>query len=725
MFQTCELNTRSYRGGGALKVIDLAHGGAVKTLVDAGKTGMTRDPDVYFDGSKIIFSMRRDITDNYHLYEVNADGSGLKQLTSAKGVFDIDPCYLPDEHIVFSSSREPKYCFCNRHIMGNLFRMEKDGANIHQIGGNTLFEGHPNLMPDGRILYDRWEYVDRNFGDAQGLWVVNPDGTQHGIYWGNNTGSPGAKLEGRILPDGLCLCIFAACHDRPWGALAIVDRSKGVDGRAPVVRTWPAEAVKWVGDGDFDSFWRARPRYEDPYPLSEKYFLVARAVGNSEETAITLVDVFGNELELYREAPGCFDPMPLGRRPRPPVIPVRRTYTDAPGKFYIQDVYVGTHMQGVNRGDVKYLRVVESGEKRSWSPQGWIGQYGYAPGSHWPPVNWADLGNKRVLGTVPVESDGSAYFECPSRGFVFFQLLDRNGRLIQTMRSGTMIQPGELQGCIGCHEDRIKQAPVNNNPIALLKPAHKLDGWHGASRFFSYMRDVQPVFDRHCVKCHDFGKPAGQKLLLCGDRSMTFAASYKALFLKHAINCLGTGKAPILQPYTWGSTRSPIIERLDKGHQGIKLAPDEMDALVTWIDLNGPYYPTYDCAYPNNLAGRCPLDNNQVARLGKLVGLEFRRFIGYGANRGALVSFDRPELSTCLSGLPKNSTEYKEALAIIQAGQVQLKAHPEADREGFVPAANALNREKFYEERRQIELKNRQAILKGEKVYDEQRKQNP
>ena len=290
---------------------------------------------------------------------------------------------------------------------------------------------------------------------------------------------------------------------------------------------------------------------------------------------------------------------------------------------------------------------------------------------------------------------------------------------------GTMIQPGELQGCIGCHEDRIKQAPVNNNPIALLKPAHKLDGWHGASRFFSYMRDVQPVFDRHCVKCHDFGKPAGQKLLLCGDRSMTFAASYKALFLKHAINCLGTGKAPILQPYTWGSTRSPIIERLDKGHQGIKLAPDEMDALVTWIDLNGPYYPTYDCAYPNNLAGRCPLDNNQVARLGKLVGLEFRRFIGYGANRGALVSFDRPELSPCLSGLPKNSTEYKEALAIIQAGQVQLKAHPEADREGFVPAANALNREKFYEERRQIELKNRQAILKGEKVYDEQRKQNP
>ena len=156
MFQTGEINTSKFQGGGALRVIDFAKGGTVRTLVDAGKEGVARDPEVYFDGSKVLFSMRRNIKVDYHLYEVQADGSGLRQLTSAPGVFDINPFYLPDNAIAFTSSREPKYCMCNRHIMGNLYRMEADGANIVQIGKNTLFEGHGSLLPDGRILYDRW-----------------------------------------------------------------------------------------------------------------------------------------------------------------------------------------------------------------------------------------------------------------------------------------------------------------------------------------------------------------------------------------------------------------------------------------------------------------------------------------------------------------------------------------------------------------------------------------
>jgi hypothetical protein len=726
MFQTGECNTGSYRGGGALKVLDLAAGGAVRTLVDPGRDGMVRDPDVYFDGHKVIFSMRRDIRDNYHLYEVNADpsaqpgagGSGLRQLTSAPGVFDIDPIYLPDESVVFSSSRDPKYCFCNKHIMGNLFRMEADGANIHQIGGNTLFEGHPNLMPDGRILYDRWEYVDRNFGDAQGLWTVNPDGTQHAVYYGNNTESPGAKLDGRILPNGLCLCTFTACHDRPWGALALLDRSKGVDGREPVLRTWPRLAADLVGPGEFDRIGGVRPRYEDAYPLNDKYFLAARCTGGNEQTAIVLLDIFGNEIELYAELPGCYDPMPLGQRPPPPVIPVRRVYTNAPGRIYVQDVYVGTHMEGVKRGDVKSLRVVESGEKRSWNAEPWTGQYGYAPGTQWPPVNWGDLGNKRVLGTVPVDADGSAYFECPPHAFVFFQLLDAKGRMIQTMRSGALVQPGELQGCIGCHENRVRQTPVNANPIALQHAAVPLRGWHGRKEFFSYARDVQPVWDRNCIRCHDYGKPAGAKLLLCGDRAMTFSASYKDLFLKHVINCLGTGRAPILQPYAWGSNRSKLVETLDKGHHDVRLTPEEMDTIVTWIDLNGPYYPTYDCAYPENLAGRCPLDNTQVGRLGTLVGLNFKALVNYGSSRGAMVSFDRPEISPCLAALDKASPGYAEALAIIRAGQAQLKAKPEADREGFVPAEQSARRREFLATRQRREAAILDAMATGRKVYD-------
>ncbi|NIP26595.1 MAG: hypothetical protein GWN67_17205, partial [Phycisphaerae bacterium] len=374
MFKTGEINTNSFQGGGALKTIDFAKGGKVTTLIESSK-GLIRDPEVHFNGDKIIFSMRKDITDDYHIYEINADGSGLKQLTSAPGIADFDPLYLPDDTIVFSSTREPKYCMCNRHIMGNLFRMDADGANIHQIAKSTLHEGHAALMPDGRILYDRWEYVDRNFGDAQALWTVNPDGTNHCVYWGNNTWSPGGVIDARPIPGSqTVLSVFSSCHDRPWGALAIIDRRLGVDGRASVVRTWPASAIDMVKEKGpspdrygFDDFKKVKLKYEDPYPLNDKYFLCSRMTGRGELMGIYLVDVFGNELLLHVEQPGCYDPMPLGPQPRPPIIPSRRNFKNEMGYLYVTDVYQGTHMEGVKRGTVKYLRVVESPEKRFWT----------------------------------------------------------------------------------------------------------------------------------------------------------------------------------------------------------------------------------------------------------------------------------------------------------------------------------------------------------------------
>jgi hypothetical protein len=381
MFQTGEINTKSFEGGGALKTIDLAAGGKVKTLIELPE-GIVRDPEVHFDGSRIVFSMRKNIDDDYHIYEINADGSGLKQLTFGKGISDIDPLYLPDDTIVFSSTREPKYCMCARHIMCNLFRMDCDGANIHQIGKNTLHEGHGSLMADGRILYDRWEYVDRNFGDAQGLWTMNPDGTNHAIYWGNNTLAPGGVIDARTIPGTQqVLCIFGSCHDRPWGALTIVERRLGLDGSAPVVRIWPAEAIELIGGIGgtkpvplnykekyaFDNLLPVRPKYEDPYPLSDKYFLCSRMTGDDEQMGIYLVDLYGNEQLLYSEEPGCYDPMPLAPRPRPAIVPSRRDFENRQGTFYVVDVYQGTHMKGVERGQVKYLRVVESPEKRFWT----------------------------------------------------------------------------------------------------------------------------------------------------------------------------------------------------------------------------------------------------------------------------------------------------------------------------------------------------------------------
>jgi len=711
MFQTGEINTGSFRGGGALKTIDFAHGGTVHTLVNAGTDGVARDPDVYFDGGRVLFSMRRNIGDDYHIYEVRTDGSGLRQLTSAPGVFDIDPIYLPDDNIVFTSSREPKYCMCNRHIMGNLYRMEPDGANIVQIGKNTLFEGHGALLPDGRILYDRWEYVDRNFGDAQGLWTMNPDGTSHALWFKNNTGSPGAALEGRPIPGGQqVVCTFSSCHDRPWGALAIVDRSLGIEGRAPVVRTWPADAVKLVNEnGRFDAFKSVSPKYEAPYPLSDKYFLCSRTIGEGEQMGIFLLDVFGNELLLHTEEPGCFNPMPLRARPRPPVLPMRRDFAGGEGFFYVQDVYQGTHMAGVKRGSVKFLRVVEQGEKRSFTAPYWIGQ-----GAEAPAMNWHDFSNKRILGAVPVEEDGSAYFAVPSGRFVHFQLLDENGMMIQSMRSGSTIQSGETQSCVGCHEDRL--APplsVNRTSLALRRKPSTLSGWHGPPRFFNYRTEVQPVFDKACVSCHDFEKDAGKKLNLAGDRGLVFNVSYFDLWSKRAITVVGGGPAPIQPAYSWGSHASLLVKTLLKGHRNVKLSAEDLDRIVTWVDINAPYYPSYLCAYPENEYGRSPLDNRQIARLAELgIPLKDQKY-------AEGVSFDRPELSPALAGFAnKSDPKYLEALAIVRAGAQSLARQPEADMPAFRPCEADQARDRKYQMREQVETRNRRAISGGKKVYD-------
>lgn len=716
LFQPNEINGKSYTpGGSCLKIIDYAKGGKVTVLTNPGKTGILRDPEVRWDGERVVFSMRRDMEDTYHIYTCAADGSDLKQLTRAKNVSDIDPVFLPGGEIIFTSTREPKYCMCNRHIMGNLFRMEADGANIHQIGKSTLFEGHSSLLPDGRILYDRWEYVDRNFGDAQGLWVVNPDGTNHAIYWGNNTASPGGVIDGRAIPGtDLVLCIFGSCHDRPWGSLAVIDRKKGVDGRKPVIRTWPASAVKQVsteGSRKWDAFRKIKPKYEDPWPIDSHFFLTARTVGKEEATGIFLIDMFGNETLLHAEAPGCFDPMLLGPRTPPRSIPLRRNYEDGPGTFYVQDCSIGTHMKGVKKEDIRYLRIVEAPEKRSWTNERWVGQ-----GTIAPSMNWHDFSNKRILGTVPVEADGSAHFRVPSDTFVFFQLLDKDGRLIQSMRSGTMIQSGEVQGCVGCHENRVRNAPPQR-PVAALKraPSEPAD-WYGEARLFSYTKEVQPVFDRHCIRCHDFGKEAGKKLVLAGDKNAFFNTSYVELHRKKYIRCVGGGPSQIQPARSWGSIPSRLTKVLRQGHQKVELTPEEMDRITTWVDINAPYYPRYDSAYPRHLSGRSPLDKKQLALLSKLTGA---RFISkHMENPGPQLSFDRPELSPCIQKLDKESQQYKEAIALIEAGMNALKKTPRADMPGFVPAKYARERRRFYEEREKQEGVIRKAIREGRKIYD-------
>ncbi len=718
MFQKGEINEGSFQGGGALKMLDPATG-RTTTLLELPE-GIVRDPDVHFDGRRILVSIRKNKDDAYHIYELSADGSGLRQITFGSGISDIDPIYLPDDRVLFTSTREPKYCMCNRHIMGNLFTVNADGSNMDQIGHSTLHEGHAALLPDGRVIYDRWEYVDRNFGDAQGVWLTGPDGTNHAIYWGNNTNSPGGVLDTRPVPGtDWFLATFSSCHDRPWGALALVDRRLGIDGREPVLQTWPPDAIDLVGQGNYDTFRRVPIKYEDPYPLSDTTFLCSRMTGRGEEMGIYLVDRFGNEVAIHTEEPGCYDPMPLASRTRPPVIPSRTDLAKAEGRFYVENVYIGTGMDQVEPGTVKSLRIVESPEKRFWTGHGWDG----GTGQQAPGMAWNDFNNKRIIGTVPVEADGSAYFSVPADTFLYFQLLDERGMMVQSMRSGTIVRPGEVIGCIGCHEDRRSTFVPRNTSKAMLRGPDSPKPWYGPTRLFSYTAEVQPVFDKHCTTCHDYGKQAGKVLNLAGDRNLVFNTSYTELRAKDYVHVVGAGPHPVQMPMSWGSHASRLAKVLLGGHgnpeidQQVRLDAEAFGRIITWMDINAPYYPDYASAYRDHPYGRSPITQTELDRLAELTGANLKDRWKHG-----LVNFGRPELSACLALLEPNDPRREEALTIIRAGQTRLAKRPRADMPEFrLVAPVEIAQQEKYDSLMAARAAMQAAIARGERLYPPER----
>ncbi len=714
--------------GATLKMLDLKKGGKITTIIDC-PDGWVREPDIYWDGKRIIFSMKKNRKDNFHIYEININGKGLKQLTFLDDVDDVNPLYLPDDNIVFSSSRELKYVPCNRHRQFNIYRMNADGSNIVQITKNHCTDKPSCITPDGRIMYDRYYYVDRDSHNVNSVWTVNPDGTNQDQFWGNHTETPDIVVDAHIIPGTQkILAVFGSCHDFPNGVLALIDRSIGVDGPEPVIRTWPEKFADFVvGETNNDNadmidyFLHHRIKgfsgiyYQDPYPINDKYFLVSRMTSHYIQ-AIYLVDVFGNEILLHKDSLGCFDPIPVTSRQRPVVRPFLRNFENKEGDFYVQDVYEG--LNGIPRGTVKSLRVVEVPEKRYWA-------FGTLPWNNYsttyPGISWHNFVTKRILGTVPVEEDGSACFEVPADKFIYFQLLDEKGMMIQSMRSGTVIQSGESKGCIGCHENRLS-SPVNRGSLVLQsmnRPPEKLDSWYGKPREFNYMAEVQPVFDKHCVMCHDFGTKPGEKLNLARDRNVIFNTSYNELWRKKYVVVTGAGPTKVPSPESWGSHASPLEKTLLKGHQGIKLPKEEFDRIVTWIDLNAVFYGSFASAYPENRGGRSPLSPAEEDSLSKLTGTDVSKQYAHYSNKGPLISFDRPSVSPVLSGLQPGDKNYKEALSIIEKGKERLLYNPPSDMPGFeiTQENNPADRwhEDMYRYLRWIEMRNRKAIREAKR----------
>jgi hypothetical protein len=363
------------------------------------------------------------------------------------------------------------------------------------------------------------------------------------------------------------------------------------------------------------------PFYSDPYPLSDKFFLVScnpdKRYNDESAYGIHLLDVFGNRVPIYQDPKiSCWQPMPLRPRQTPPVLPVSPRAQagegqrvtgggenrDAVATVFLNDVYRG--LEGVSRGTVKYLRVMEQ------VPKPWAAEVdplrdedreadGF--GGHLC-VTWnAHIWIAVLRGIVPVQEDGSACFEAPAGRNLFFQALDKDFMEVQRMRTFINLEPGEKRSCIGCHEHRT-QAPVSRLATALGRPPATLVAQPGevAPRPLYYPADVQPVLDRHCVRCHN-GKDPKASPDLRGELTSLFNRSYEGLMQGKLVNTIQEWNgcdwammhAAAVRPYTYGSHRSRLVEVLKKGHYDANLSREEWIKLVTWIDCGAPYYGSY------------------------------------------------------------------------------------------------------------------------------------
>ncbi len=415
------INRKAYGSpGGKLLRLNLKTG-QLTALVDDPQ-GAIRDPQVHYDGQRIIFSWRKGGSDNYNLYEINGDGTGLRQLTDGPWD-DIEPAYLPDGGIVFVSSRCKRWVNCWLTQVAILHRCDADGKNIRPVSSNNEQDNTPWVLPDGRVLYQRWEYVDRSQVDYHHLWTMNPDGTGQMVFFGNMYPST-VMIDAKPIPntDGV-LATFSPGHGEREheGPFYVIDVKGGPDDRGRARRV-----------GRVDG--------RDPYPISDHWILYA--AGKS----IRLMDYSGASFDLYTDAKlPLHEPRPLAPGLREAIIPPRSNSHQATGRLVLADVHVGRNMDGVKPGEIKKLLVLESLPK----------PINYTGGMD-PLTYGGSFTLERVLGTVPVEPDGSAWIELPALRSFFFVALDENNLAVKRMQSFLTVQPGETTGCVGCHEQRTR-----------------------------------------------------------------------------------------------------------------------------------------------------------------------------------------------------------------------------------------------------------------------------
>jgi len=606
-----------------LLALDGLYGGT-RTLIDDPK-GVIRDPDVSYDGQRILFSWKKsDRADDYHLYEMDVASGKVRQLTFGRGFADYEGAYLPSGDIIFNSTRCVQTVDCWWTEVSNLYTCGPDGQFLRRLSFDQVHTNYPTVTGDGRVLYTRWDYNDRGQVYPQPLFQMNPDGTGQTECYGNNSWFPTTILHARGIPGSSKIAaVLSGHHNHQRGKLALIDPGQGRQEAAGVQLIAPVRATEAV---HIDAYGQAGDQFQYPYPLSGSEFLVTYtpyAAPNREYPVpfgLYFMDIDGRRELLVRDpAVSCSQPVPLAPRPRPHVRPSLVDYRRDTGTYYVQDVYAGESLAGVPRGSIQRIRVIALefraagiGDNRCYGPAG--GALVSTPIA----VGNGSWDVKVVLGDAKVYDDGSACFAVPAQRPVYFQALDAKGHAAQTMRSWSTLQPGERFSCVGCHEHK-NGTPLKNAAVSLAVQAgpQALEPFYGPPRGFSFAREIQPILDEHCIRCHN----DDSAFSLSGDpvedrfAKRWWSKAYLALLGAEPgeengqlrdyratpngrVNWIGSQSIPSrLPPYSGGAAKSGLLAMLEQGHGKTCLPQEALDKIACWIDLYVPFCGDYTEAH--------------------------------------------------------------------------------------------------------------------------------
>jgi len=543
--------TEGCPNGSDLRSVSLKGEQVKDELVFDSKNGIVRDPEISFDGRKMLFAWRKtnkgfytsgklaEETGNYKIYEMDLASREMRALTddSTYGV-DIEPCYLPNGDIMFSSTRCVQEVTCGWADCTNMFIMNKDGKYARRVGYDQTQTAFPHLLDDGRVVYTRRDYNDRGQSFAHALFTMNADGTTQTEYYGNNSMAPTSIQHTRQIPGtSKTMGVAGGYHTSQGGKLVVVDPSKGRQNYEGVsFINWtptPLDEIKG------ENYSRVGEQYSYPYPLDENSLLVSfsplggylmdkKGVLNNKEKSLMRYKVYYMTLDGKREMLAadprlsCMQPVPVMARKRPAARASVVDYTKETARMYVQDIYYGPGLKGIKRGTVKKIRVNEIlykptivGAALMRPPRSQVGPGKKYSGYGWHTILPVGVGSasfdaKKILGEVDVHKDGSAMFEIPARTPIYLQMIDANGDVVQTMRSWATLMPNETFSCVGCHEDK-NSTPLQQGKrtVAMTRAPQKLKPLHNISgKPFSYAKMVQPILNKHCASCHSPGNKA-------------------------------------------------------------------------------------------------------------------------------------------------------------------------------------------------------------------------